>query len=158
MTDILARQRRAACQVFGLVKAREEEVYRAHNRNIFFDIYCDILSGNIYSKLLLAILSDMFVIVCVCVCVCGYVLVAVCCVCALCLCVCCGCVLWLCVVAVCCGCVDVDQPSTHTAANKLIESPCTQERNMSVYNFSGGQLWRASWPMTFATFTFPLSC
>ena len=62
MADILARQRRAACQVSGPEKAKEEEVRRTHNRNIFFDIYCDILFG-IYSKILLAILSDMFVIV-----------------------------------------------------------------------------------------------
>ena len=111
MTDILARQRRAACQVFGLVKAREEEVYRAHNRNIFFDIYCDILSGNIYSKLLLAILSDMFVIVCVCFsgCECVFVFVVMClwlcavfvrCVCVCVVAVCCGCALWLCAVDV----------------------------------------------------------
>ena len=65
VTDILARQGRAACQAFGPVKAKEEGMYRIHNRNIFFDIYRDILSG-IYSKLLLAILSDMFVTLCVC--------------------------------------------------------------------------------------------
>ena len=106
MTDILARQRRAACQVFGLVKAREEEVYRAHNRNIFFDIYCDILSGNIYSKLLLAILSDMFVIVCVLVAVSVCLCLWLCaCGCVLCLCVVFVCVLWLCAVVVRCGCV-----------------------------------------------------
>ena len=65
MTDILATKRRAASQVSGPVKAKEEEVYRTRNRNMFLDIYCDILSRK-YSQILLAILSGMLVVVCVC--------------------------------------------------------------------------------------------
>ena len=61
VTDILARQRRAACQLSGPIKARKKR-RTGYTAKTFSWILCDILSG-IYSTVLLAILSDVFVIV-----------------------------------------------------------------------------------------------